>query len=263
MSKNKRSVLIETERSYILDRGSDFFEREAYNTLRTNLGFALAGAPEHKIIAVSSAMQGEGKSLTAINIAVSLAETEKKVLLIDVDLRRPKLSRLLSLNSEFGLSDLLVDSSKLQKVMLKFRGAVDVILAGSIPPNPSELLGSNLMSSFLEKMREHFDYIVIDLPPINMVTDAVVVAPKTDGLLFVVKANESERGPVRAALEQLEFANANVLGFVFNAVPLNKTGYGYNKYSHHMYKKYGYRKDYSYSAGYAYGYQENPEDDKR
>lgn len=253
------ALRIQEERRCILSKHSDFFIREAYKTLRTNVTFSLAGEGTSRIVVVTSALQGEGKSVTAINLALSFAEADKKVLLIDCDLRRPKLGRLLNLSSLAGLTNLLLDPSLLEKSILKHYNTIDVLLSGDIPPNPSELLGSERMKKLLDQLREKYDCIILDTPPINMVTDAVVLAPQTDGVLFVVRANQSERGAVIHAVDQLEYTQAKLLGFVLNGIDLEQSGYGYGRYRYKRYRKYGYYGNkYGYSQGYGYGYGRQP-----
>ena len=252
--KNNAMLLMEEERKYLLTAKSSFFSREAYNMLRTNLSFALAEVDKCKMVMITSALQGEGKSITAANLAITLSEAGHRVLLIDCDLRRPKLGRLLSLKSNAGLSDILVQPSLLGENVLRYRKGVHVILAGSIPPNPSELLNSVRMEALLNKLRESYDYIILDTPPIGVVTDAAVLAAQTDGVLVVVRTGQSERGPVTQAVEQLEYGNARILGFVMTCVPLADTNYGYSKYRYKKYGRYGYRRYGKYGYGkYGYG----------
>lgn len=233
------NLRISEERRFILTPQSDFFIKEAYKTLRTNVTFSLAGEGSSRVIVMTSSMQGEGKSTTALNLAISFAQVDKKVLLIDCDMRRPKLGRLLDIQTPAGLSNVLVDPSLLEKAVVKDAcGGVDVILAGDIPPNPSELLSSARMVKLLEHMREQYDCIILDAPPVNMVTDAVVLAPVSDGVLFVVRAELAERGSVMHAVGQLEYAKVKILGFVLNGVDLEKTNYGYGRYR--RYRTYGY-----------------------
>ena len=241
------SALLADERRHILSPDSNFFIREAYKTLRTNTMFALAGQEGCKTVVVTSSLQSEGKSITALNLAISFAEAENRVLLIDCDLRRPKLARLLRKSSRAGLSNLLLDPSLLVEAILSSGiERLDVILSGDIPPNPSELLGSARMSALLAQLREKYDYILLDTPPVNMVTDAVVLAPKSDGVLFVVRAGRSERGPIAHAVEQLGYAQAKILGFVLDDVTASSGSYGYGKY-----KRYGYGRSYGYGYGYS------------
>ena len=242
---------IEEERRNILSQDSDFFMRESYKALRTNVTFALAGQEGSKVMAVTSAMQAEGKSITAVNLAISFAELDQRVLLVDCDLRRPKLARLLSQRVDTGLSNVLVRPQLLESAIRPAAAGMDVLFSGDIPPNPSELLGSARMRALLEGLRDRYDCIILDTPPVNMVTDACVLAPVCDGVLFVVRADCSERGPVLHALEQMEYAKARMLGFVLNGTGEGE-GYGYRKYG---YRKYGYWK-YGYGGYYGSGRRE-------
>ncbi len=250
MIKRKKTELVQETSEHLLSPQSNFFVREAYKTLRTNISFALTGEDKCKIVVVTSSVQGEGKSTTSLNLAISYAMTDRKVLVIDCDLRRPKLARLLKINSKVGLSNLIMDPSLLDKAILHTQlEGVDVILSGNIPPNPSELLGSVRMERLLETLKQTYDYIFLDSPPVNMVTDAVVLAPKSDGVLLVVRSNYSDRGSVIHAVEQLEYAKAKILGFVLNCLELERTRFAYGKYRYSMNSGYG-----SLGRGYRYGY---------
>lgn len=254
----KRRATIAEERKHILTPKSGFFVREAYKTLRTNVNFALADTEGCKVILVTSSMQSEGKSLTALNLAISLAQTEARVLIIDCDLRRPKLNRLLGASANIGLSNLWLDPKQINGPILKHEQlGIHIILSGDIPPNPSELLASARMQTMISTLRSKYDYIILDTPPVDMVIDPVVLAPLSDGVLFVVRADQSERGAVIHAMEQLEYAKAKVLGFVFNGMN-PESGSGYGKYRYKRYSRYGYHK---YSYGYGYGYHSKPESD--
>ena len=258
------SLRIDQERKFILGQGSgNFFSREAFNTLRTNISFSLADTEDSKVIMVTSAMQSEGKSITAVNLALTIAETNGGVLLIDCDMRKPKIGRLLQLKSEIGLSNVLLKPSLLRESVFHYNDSVDVILSGSIPPNPSELLASARMQSLLEALRKSYDYIILDTPPVNIVTDAVALSPRADGVLFAVRAGQSERGMVTQAVEHLQYANAKIMGFVLTCVPLEKTNYGSSKHRYKNYARYGYKRygygngygnGYGYGSGYGYGY---------
>ena len=259
-SDEKKRATIAEDRKHILTSKSGFYLREAYKTLRTNVNFALADTEGCKVILVTSAMPREGKSLTALNLAISLGQTEAKVLIIDCDLRRPKLHRLLGASANIGLSNLLMDPQKLSGMVLKHESlGISVILSGDIPPNPSELLTSKKMKALITALRSKYDYIIIDTPPVGMVTDSVVLAPLSDGVLFVVKADQSERGAVIHSMEQMEYAKAKILGFVFNGMNPD-SGSGYGKYRYSKYGRYGYGyKRYGY--GYGYGYQSKSDSD--
>lgn len=252
---------MEVERQNILSESSGFFIRESYKALRTNVSFALADEEACKVLIVTSAMQSEGKSITAINLAISYAEMNHRVLLIDCDLRRPKLARLLSMKGNVGLSNLIIKPELLRKAV-QDSGIpnLDVIFAGDVPPNPSELLGSSRMKKLIDNLRENYDYIILDTPPVNMVTDACVLVPESSGVLFVVRSGVSERGATIHAVEQLEYSKAKILGFVLNEVKPENDYYGYRKYG--QYRRYGYSRGYGYSRhgyGYGYGYGYQPE----
>ena len=248
------AVRLQEERKFLLSSRSDFYVREAYKILRTNVSFALTGEEKSKVIVVTSSLQSEGKSITATNLAISYAMTDRKVLLVDCDMRRPKLAHLLNINSKVGLSNLLMDPALKEEAILHTGvSGLDILLSGDIPPNPSELLSSPRMQRLIAELREEYDFVILDSPPINMVTDAVVIAPQSDGVLFLVRANHSERGAVIHAVEQLEYAKAKILGFVLNGVEMENTHYGYGKYRYKRYSRYR-RYGYGYGHGYGYGY---------
>ena len=254
---------IKEDRKYILNTNSGFYLREAYKTLRTNVNFSLADKEGCKTVIVTSAMQSEGKSLSALNLAISLAQTDLKVVIIDCDLRRPKINRLLNVSAPCGLSNVLMEANRLDEAIINSKEhGIDIILSGDVPPNPSELLASNRMTELLEKLRERYDFIVVDTPPVDMVIDAAVLSPQSDGILFVVRADQSERGAVLHAIDQLEYAKAKVLGFIFNGVN-SESGGGYGKYRYKSKYGYGYKRRYGYGRygyggygyrGYGYGY---------
>jgi len=272
---NEANAAIVSQRKDILSESSSFLTRESYKTLRTNVNFALADQEGCKVIAMTSSMQSEGKSISTLNVAISFAEAGNKVLTVDCDLRRPKLARLVGISSSNGLTDLLIHPELEGEVFFNYRPNLDVLLSGRIPPNPSELLGSARMENLLSSLRERYDYIILDTPPVNVVTDAAVLSRWTDGILFIVRAGQTERGAVAHALDQLNYAKARVLGFVFNGVDTETTGYtkyrykGYGKYGRYgRYGRYGYGR-YGYSQGrgggyeyghpYGYGYGQTPD----
>ncbi len=252
-----RTVSFTEDASRLLSVKSDFYTREAYKTFRTNVNFALTDEEKSKVLIVTSSFQGEGKSLTAINLAISIAMTEKRVVIVDCDLRRPKLARELRIRSKVGLSNILMEPELLPQALVHTDTAnMDAITAGSIPPNPSELLGSNRMSKLLENLKQQYDYVILDTPPVNMVTDAAVLVRESSGLIMVVRAGVAERDEVIQAVEQLEYANAKILGFVLNGVERGSGKYGYGRYGRYgKYGRYGYGR-YGYSRKYGYGYEE-------
>ena len=253
----QRISKVKHDRKHILSKKSGFYLQEAYRALRTNVNFALADKEGSKVVMVTSSLQSEGKSLTALNLAIALGQMDQKVLLVDCDMRRPKLARLLNLNAPVGLSNLLVDLSMLEVAIVNStEHGIDLLLAGDIPPNPAELLSSTRMQRLLELMRERYDYVLLDLPPVDLVVDAVALSSKCDGVLFVVRTDQTERGAVIHGIDQLRYAGANILGFVFNGVT-SQTATGYGKYRFQKYArtngKYGYSNRYGYGYGYGYG----------
>ncbi len=259
--KQKETKNFDQQRKHILSRSSDFYTREAYKSLRTNIIFSIPAEGCRKVC-VTSAIASEGKSITALNLAISFAETDKRVLLIDADLRRPNQSKLLERKATPGLSNVLAGLNKDKDVIHKeVFPHLDVIFSGDIPPNPSELLGHERMQQLLERLSNQYDYIFIDTPPVNVVTDASVLSRLLDGVLFVVRRNESESDSVLYAISQLEFAEAKLLGFILNGADISSASrYGYGKYK--KYKKYGYRYG-RYGYGYGYGYQERQAESKQ
>ena len=236
---------IRQERKNLINSQSDFYILEAYKSLRTNVMFSLTGDEKSKVILLTSSMQGEGKSTTAVNLAISFALDGKKVLLIDCDMRRPKLARLLGLRYNIGLSNVLIRPDLLSSAFVgTFEKNMQVLLAGDVPPNPSELLGSSRMRELLEVLKDQFDYILLDTPPVNVVTDAMVLCPLTDGVLFVVRSGLAERGAVMRAVDQIGRTNTKLLGFILNGV--EGKGSSYSRYG-----------TYGYGYGYAAAAAEN------
>lgn len=222
------------DRQAVLREDSSFAVREAYKTLRTNLTFSVT-APGSKLIGVTSAVASEGKSTNCLNIAISFAENGARVIVLDCDMRRPNIARLLECQATPGMSNVLVGVNDLEEAIQRDAYAgVDILPAGDLPPNPTELLDSERMGEILETLRDRYDYILLDMPPVGAVADAMILAKHLTGIVFVVRQGHSERDAVSGAIKQLEFAGAKVLGFVLNGVPMSRQGrYGrYNRYSY-------------------------------
>lgn len=214
---------------------------EAFRSVRTALSFAAVGKGMRRI-QVTSSGPAEGKTLTSVNLAISLARAEKSVLLIDADMRKPRVHKIFGFNPSVGLSNLLAadDLKDAQRAIHVVAGIpkLRVLCSGVIPPNPSELLGSAAMARLLEGLGRYFDAIVIDTPPVVNVTDAVVLSKLVDGTIMVVRAFSTQRNMLETAKEQLAQANAKVIGFVLNNVSVPSRGYSYNSY--YYYKQSGY-----------------------
>lgn len=228
---------------------------EAYKAIRTNLTFLLAGS-ETKVFGITSPEAGEGKSTTSVNMAIAFSQLGDKVLLVDADMRKSSIHKKLKIENTAGLSNILAGFNKYSEVINHISDTFDVITAGQVPPNPSELLGSVRFKEFVEAVGKEYSYVIIDTPPVDVVTDALVIAPHTAGLVLVVKDQVTPTDSIARAIEAAKFANINLLGAIMNAAnPKSGGRYGYRKYG---YRKYGYRK-YGYSKyGYGYGYGNAP-----
>jgi capsular exopolysaccharide synthesis family protein len=207
--RNEQSIKLITEKDM------SFAYVEAYKALRTNLNF-FAAASEARAIVITSTQPEEGKSSVAINLALTLAESGKTVALLDCDLRKPMLHRYLQLGSDGeGLADVLAGEVPVEKAMRKLAfGDVHVLPAGSPQPNPSELLGSGQTEAILRKLRASYDYVILDAPPLAIVTDAAILGHSADGVLFVVRAHRTSADAARAAIRTLRQIDVKVLGAV-------------------------------------------------
>lgn len=205
---------------------------EAFRTLRTNLEFAAVNQTLRTLL-VTSPGPGEGKTTTAANLAEIIAQGERSVILLDADLRSPKVHRLLSLPNKVGLSDLVRGKLELQSVMQKSEGNsnIEVITSGELPPNPAELFGSIRLEQILDEIRLSTDVIIIDTSPM-LVTDATILSAKTDGVILVIQSGKTNIVNARNAIEQFDRANARVLGVVLNRIPRNRADY-YRGYQHY------------------------------
>ncbi len=208
---------------------------EFYRTLRTNILFLTATRGLKKLMLVSTG-PAEGKTVTGLNLAITLAQVEERTVIIDLDLRRPKLHYVFDTPRRIGVTNVLLGEIKLDEVITKSNVPnLDYVLAGAIPPNPAELLGSNGMRKILDELCKKYDRVIIDSSPIAPVTDAVIVSQMVDGTIMVVRAGKTHRKAVIFAAEQLKAVKAPVLGIVLNDVDVQKS-----TYSNYQYYKYGY-----------------------
>ncbi|EZP59702.1 CpsD/CapB family tyrosine-protein kinase [Exiguobacterium sp. RIT341] len=189
---------------------------EQYRTIRTNIEF-MAVDREIQAILVTSATQGEGKSTTSSNLAVTYAQQGKKVLIVDTDMRRPTVHYTFRVANGLGLSSLLTRQAEKEKAILPTKvDNLSILTAGPIPPNPAELLSSRAMEHLVAQLREEFDVIIFDAPPLLQVADSRITSKLTDGVVLVVGCTTSDRQRVLKAKEQLELAEAKILGVVLN-----------------------------------------------
>lgn len=247
--RNERKKLAEnngfskSDPKKILCQNSPFAVKEAYNAIRTNLLFTQQGE-KCPIFVVTSPTANNGKTINSINLAVSFAQMGKRTLLIDADMRNPTIHRMFSISVKNGLSEILAGLTDNISVSKTDVENLSVLTAGKIPPNPAELLSSARMDKLLEFVKEHYDCVFIDTPPINLVTDSTIFAQKVTGYIVIVKTDTTNTHDVKTTVTNIEQIDGNILGFILNDVNSEKKKY----YSY--YRKYNY--NYSYNYNYKY-----------
>ncbi|TFB95881.1 polysaccharide biosynthesis tyrosine autokinase [Cryobacterium sp. HLT2-28] len=211
---------------------------ESFRTLRTNLQFLDVGRTDRSFV-ITSSIESEGKSTTGANLAIALADSGATVLLVDADLRRPKIAEYMGIDGTVGLTDLLVGRAELKDIVQPWgKGKLYVLPAGMVPPNPSELLGSARMSHFIGEFNKTFDVVIFDAPPLLPVTDAAILAKNVGGAIIVVAAGRTQKGQLKGALSALDTVGATVSGLVLTMLPTKgPDAYGYGHYG------YGYGED--------------------
>ncbi|MBE6682873.1 MAG: CpsD/CapB family tyrosine-protein kinase [Ruminococcaceae bacterium] len=247
--QNHTNTLSNTEKT--LHKNLGFSAIEQYKLLRTNLTFTLPADLKCAVIGVTSSIRGEGKSTTAVNLSYVLAESGKRVLLIDGDLRIPSVAKKMNIKGAPGLTNLLMgfESQRFADFKSNILDNWYIMPAGDLPPNPSELLSSHRMELVLQTLSESFDYIIVDLPPVNIVSDALAISKYIDGMVVVIREEYTEKKELEHCMRQLTLSNVKVLGCVMNESDNNKGAYGkYKKYG--RYSKYN-RYYYKYSDYYA------------
>lgn len=249
---NKEKKVIKTEKNELQDELAFQVHRlasveqlkapvaEAYRTLRTNLQFIQVDKPT-KTLLITSAIRGEGKTTTSVNLGIILAQIGKKTLVVDTDLRRPRIHRAFNKSREVGLTNLLLGESCLEDMVIPTDIAnLTILPSGPLPPNPAELISSERMKHLIKYMESKYDIVLFDSPPLVAVTDAAILATEVDGLLLVVEASALPRELLKQGLERLNNVNANILGSVLNNVNLQKGSYYYYYYHYYHY-------DYAYA----------------
>lgn len=218
-----------------LHKNLEFTALEQYKLIRANLDFTLPENEKCPVIGVTSSMRGEGKSTTSINLSYVLALKGSKVLLIDGDLRLPSVAKKMDIDNNFGLANFLTrEGAQVSQISSFELDNWYVLTSGDIPPNPSELLGSSRMKKALEQFKEAFDYIVIDLPPVNLVSDAISVSSLLSGMILVVREEHAGKKEVDKCVRQLRLSNVNVLGCVLTGANSGVGSYGkYKKYKYY------------------------------
>lgn len=247
---DERRQRLKKSQEAILNKKTPFIIQEAYRTARTNIIFSLADSSEKcKVLCITSANAGEGKTTTALNLAITFAQTGSRVLLIDADLRKPRIHQYLGVVKSDGLTTVLSKQKEFEDVVYhNLRPGLDCMTSGSIPPNPAELLGSESMEKLLDKLKIQYDYILIDTPPVTVVTDAVALSGYVSGIMLVVREGFTNYESIDQALSLLNIAKAKLIGFFINDIDAMSMNYG-------SYRS-GYGKGYKskYDNGYGYGY---------
>lgn len=228
MQKKKDKNLEERMKSNLVTlTDSKSVAAEAYRTLRTNIQFS-SYDQEVRVITVTSSRPAEGKSTIACNMAITFAENGKKVLLVDTDLRRPTVHKKFKLPNSLGIVNVIMNMELLHEVVHHdVTEGLDIITSGVIPPNPSELLGSRKFQRFIDEMRDQYDTIILDSPPLLAVTDAQVLTTLSDGTVVVVQHGVTKKDEISQAKELLEKVKGNILGVVLSQIPPEDNGYYY------------------------------------
>ena len=219
----------------VLNSDSKFAIVEGYKIARTNVVFSLT-AQNSNCVAVTSWSKGEGKSTATVNLAISFSKMGKRILLIDTDLRRPNLHNLLKLKNASGVSDIIAQFGDFQtNVHRDVIPNLDVLTSGAIPPNPSELLASPYFAQLLEKAKEEYDYVIMDTPPLGIVTDTLLLKDYVGGYVMVVRERITTHGDIERAMQSVKLADTKVLGFLKVGCEMRSKGYRRGKYKNNYY----------------------------
>ena len=216
----------------------DFASKEAYNLFRTNLAFSFPNYGDRcRIVGITSPCPQEGKSHTAINLAYSLAKDGLKTLLIDGDMRKPSIAQKLDMKLSPGLSNRLIQDNLEGTIRENvLHPNLSIMTAGDIPPTPSELIGSGAMEKLLKDFSKDYQYIIVDLPPVLMVADPLIISKYLDGVVIILRHRQTRHSDIKETVRQLKFVQAKIFGFVYNEYSSDRGGYYYRRY----YKDYGY-----------------------
>lgn len=180
---------------------------------------------------VTSSLASEGKTTTISNLASVMIELNKKILLIDLDLRKPAIHKHFNLSNRIGLTDLLLNKGDYNSYLQNIYPGLDVLTSGKIPANPTEIINSNALKELIKKLSEHYDYIFLDTPPLVLVSDPLTIATFADAVILTIAHSETEKEVIKRSLDSLKQVNANVIGTILNKIPISKN----NKYYYHYY----------------------------
>lgn len=211
---------------FVMEKAPKSIDAEAYRSLRSNIEYS-SFDDEYRVIVVTSSVPGEGKSTTAGNLAIALAQSGNSVLLVDCDMRKPSIHKKFKISNAAGTAELLLRKKLFEEVANKYNENLTIITAGKIPPNPSEMLASRAMTAFIKEMKKEFKYIILDTPPLQAVTDAQVLSTKADGVLLVVRAGSTKKELVSNSVDLINKVQGKVIGTVLNGVENKKNNYYY------------------------------------
>lgn len=230
--KSKYRNLHEESEKTLIIKNPDLALVEAFKSTRINLMYTLSNEEEGgKTVMLTSAFSGEGKTTTCLNLAATFAQTESKVIIIDSDLRRPRLHTYLDVKNKIGLANHLGGFATLEEILQRAKNHnFDFITAGDLPPNPTELLASSKFTTFIDRLKESYDYIIFDTPPANVVADVQSMVPAIKNVVFVCRCGVSVTAEVQKAVASLEFSKAKILGFITIDSREKKADY-YDSYS--------------------------------
>lgn len=202
---------------FIVEKDPKSIAAETYKTLRTNIQYSSYDR-DLQVLVVTSTQPQEGKSTTAGNLALSLAQDGKKVILVDCDLRKPSIHKKFSITNTSGVTEVILGRMSMESAVQGYKPTLDILTSGKIPPNPSEMLGSENMKKLLKLLKGMYDYVILDAPPVLAVTDAQILGTRADGVVFVVKAGTAKKEQIVQAKSQLDKVKAPIVGAVLNAV---------------------------------------------
>ena len=211
---------------FVMEKAPKSIDAEAYRSLRSNIEYS-SFDDEYRAIVGTSSVPGEGKSTTSGNLALSLAQSGNKVLLVDCDMRKPSIHKKFKISNMSGTAELLLRKESFEDVANCYNENLTIITAGKIPPNPSEMLSSRAMTAFIKEMKKEFKYIILDTPPLQAVTDAQVLSTKADGVLLVVRAGSTKKEMVLNSVDLIKKVHGKTIGTVLNGVENKKNNYYY------------------------------------
>ena len=258
MKRNAGNVNnIAQEIKKILNDRTDFSTVETYKSIRTNIMFSMPKSEKGRVIVVTSSAPGEGKTTTSINLAITFAQTGARVILLDCDLRKSRVHRYLQCDRKIGISNVVCGFSELDSAIKRnVRMNLDCLTAGEIPPNPAELLQTEEFNKMISDLKEKYDYVIVDTPPMTVVTDAAVIMKKDVGVVVVVRENITTYDLLDITMENIRKTGAKMLGVIM--LDCNKKSKKYRYYR----KNKNYKKNkYGYSHVYGYGYSYNDDQD--